>query len=77
VASISGEIRFEFSLTNDNATRMSDYRRGLGLVTGFIELLQNVINSNYIAITNLHTLQLTTARIKHFQSAMSSPVVDW
>jgi hypothetical protein len=48
-----------------------------GLAIGFIEHLhtQLVTNSNYIAITDSHTLQFTTARAKSFQSAVSSPVV--
>jgi hypothetical protein len=48
-----------------------------GLVMGFIELLQIETTSNYSAITISHTLQLTTARTKSFQCAVSSPVVTW
>jgi superfamily I DNA and RNA helicase len=48
-----------------------------GLVVGFTEHLQNVITNNYSAIANSHTLQLTTARTKSSQSAVSSLVVVW
>jgi hypothetical protein len=48
---------------------------GFGLVTGFIEPVQIVTTSNYNAIANSHTQQLTTARTKSSQSAVSSPVV--
>jgi hypothetical protein len=45
--------------------RDSDYRRGLDLVIGFTELLQNVTStSNYSAIANSHTPQLTIAHTK-------------
>jgi hypothetical protein len=50
---------------------------GSGLVTGFIKHLQIVTTSNYTAIINLHTQQLTTARTKSSQSAVSSPVIVW
>jgi hypothetical protein len=50
---------------------------GFGLVTGFIEHLQIVTTSNYNAIANSHTLQLTTARTKSSHSAVFSPVVAW
>jgi hypothetical protein len=39
--------------------------------------LQIVTTSNYNAVANLHTLQITIADAKHFQSAISSPVVPW
>jgi hypothetical protein len=32
---------------------------------------------NYCAIADLHTLQITTAHAKSFQSAVSSPVILW
>jgi hypothetical protein len=48
---------------------MSDYRRGFGLVTRFIDHLQMVTRSNYGAIANLHTLQITRAHAKPSQSA--------
>jgi hypothetical protein len=50
---------------------MSDNRQ-LGLVTGFIELLQIVTRRNYSAIANSYTLQFTTARTKFSQSSVSS-----
>jgi hypothetical protein len=53
---------------------MSDYRRGFGLQTGFIDhfdtLLVNTLNYN--AIANLQALQITTAQAKSFQSAVVS-----
>jgi hypothetical protein len=45
---------------------------GFGLVIGFIEHLQNVTTSIYSNVTNSHTLQFSTARIKSSQSAVSS-----
>jgi hypothetical protein len=50
---------------------MSDYRRGLDLVIGFIEHLQIATTSDYSSIANWHTLQFTTARTK------SSSVIAW
>jgi hypothetical protein len=32
---------------------------------------------NYSAITDIHTLQITTSHATSFQSAVSSPVVPW
>jgi hypothetical protein len=48
----------------------------LGLVTGFIEHLQNVTTNNS-ANANSHTLQFIKARTESSQSAVSSPVVAW
>jgi hypothetical protein len=50
---------------------------GLGLVSEFIEPLQIVTTSTYIAIADSHILQFTTERTKSSQSAMSSPIVSW
>jgi hypothetical protein len=50
---------------------------GFGLVIGFIEYLHIITTSNYNANANSHNLQFTTARIKSFQVAVSSPVVTW
>jgi hypothetical protein len=50
---------------------MNNYRRGFGLVIGFIENLQNVTTNNYDSLT------VTTAHMKSSQFAMSSPVVAW
>jgi hypothetical protein len=36
-----------------------------------------VTKINCMSITNLHTLQLTTAPAKSFQPDVSSPVVPW
>jgi hypothetical protein len=58
-------------------TCMSDYRRGLDLVIGFIELLQKLTTSNYSSIANSHKLPFTRAYTKFSQSAVSSPVVAW
>jgi hypothetical protein len=43
------------------------------MVIAFIDNLQIVTTSNYSAVTNSHTQQVTTVR----QSAVSSPVVVW
>jgi hypothetical protein len=58
-------------------TCMSDYRRGFGREIGFIDHLHVVPTSNYNTIANFHTLQITTAHAKSFQSAVSSQVVPW
>jgi hypothetical protein len=50
---------------------------GFGLVIGFIEKLQTVTTSNYIAIANSNTQQFITARTKSSKSPVSSPVVVW
>jgi hypothetical protein len=53
-------------------------RDGVTIDRGWIdEHLQIVTIRNYGAISNTHTLQFTTARIKSSQSAVSSPVVAW
>jgi hypothetical protein len=49
----------------------------LELVIDFINSLQIGTTCNYKAIANLHTLQITTAHDKSFQSAGSSPVIPW
>jgi hypothetical protein len=51
--------------------------KGFGLIIEFIDHLQIVTTSNYIAIANSHTLQFTAARTKSSQPAVSSPVVVW
>jgi hypothetical protein len=43
----------------------------------FIEHLQIVTSSHYIAIANSHSLKLTTLRIKTARFSISSPVVAW
>jgi hypothetical protein len=53
-------------------TFMGDCRPGFGLEILFIDHLQIVTTSNYIAITNFHTLQITTAHAKSFQSLVTS-----
>jgi hypothetical protein len=50
---------------------------GLGLVIGFIEILQLLTTKNYNVLTNSSILQITTAHAKSSQSAVSSPVVAW
>jgi hypothetical protein len=56
---------------------MSDYRRGFRRKIRFIEHLQVITTSNYNIIVNFHTLQITTAHAKYFQSAVSSQIVPW
>jgi hypothetical protein len=51
---------------------MGNYRQGFGLETGFIDPLQDVTASNYNTVTNFHTLQITAAHAKPFQSAVTS-----
>jgi hypothetical protein len=49
---------------------------GYGLMNGFIDNLYIPLGttSNYIAIADLHTLQITTAAAKFFQPAVSPRV---
>jgi hypothetical protein len=47
------------------------------LVIGITESLQEVTTSNYSAVANLQTEQLTAASTKFSQSALASPVVAW
>jgi hypothetical protein len=56
-----------------------DYRRGLGLVVGFIthSYTQILTTSNYSAIANSHTLQFSAVPTKSSQFALASPVVAW
>lgn len=49
---------------------ISDYRGGLDWAIGFIGL---ITTRNYGAIANSYSPQFTTARIKSFHSAVSSP----
>jgi hypothetical protein len=50
---------------------------GFGLEIGFIDHFNTrlVTTLNYNAFADLHTLQITTARAKSFQSAVSFVVV--
>jgi hypothetical protein len=52
---------------------------GFGLDTGFIDPFNTrpATTLNDSAITDLHTLQITTAHDKPFQSAVSSMVIPW
>jgi hypothetical protein len=43
----------------------------------FIDHLQILTTSNYNTTTDYHTLQITTAHVKSFQYAASSPIVPW
>jgi hypothetical protein len=56
----------------------SDYRRGLDWWIGFIDHLYTPVatTSNYSALANLHTLQITTAPAKPFSSLLSSSAVS-
>jgi hypothetical protein len=57
----------------------SDSRQGFGLEIGFIDHLQAVTINNHNTIANVHTLQITTAHTKTFQSAVFTsrcPVTD-
>jgi hypothetical protein len=49
---------------------MSDYRRGFGLVIGFIELLQVVTISKDYALAVLHTSQITIGHITSSHSVI-------
>jgi hypothetical protein len=53
-------------------------RRGFGLQIGFIDHFNTrlVTTLNYSTIADVHSLQITTAHAKSFQS-VSSPVVSW
>jgi hypothetical protein len=62
---------------SNTVTWLTDYRRGLNIVIGLIELLQDLTTSNCSANVNSRSLQFTTARTKSSQSAVSSPVVPW
>jgi hypothetical protein len=52
---------------------------GFGLQIGFADHFNTglVKELNYSATVDFHTLQITTAYTKSFQSAVSSPVVPW
>jgi hypothetical protein len=54
-------------------TILDDYTRDLDWEIGFIDHLQVVTTSNYNTIANFHTLQITTAHAKSFQSAVTIP----
>jgi hypothetical protein len=47
---------------------------GVGFIIEFTECLCLVTTDNYNVLTNLHTLQITTAHTKSSQTAMSSLV---
>jgi ABC-type spermidine/putrescine transport system permease subunit II len=49
---------------------MSDYRRGFGLETLYIDYLQVVTTNHYNTIANSHALQITTAYANSSQIAV-------
>jgi hypothetical protein len=55
----------------------SDSQWDFGLEIGFIDHLQVITTNNYNTIANFHTLQISTAHTKSFESAVSSPVIIW
>jgi hypothetical protein len=58
---------------------MGDYQWTFGLMMEFTDYFntRRVTTINYGAIADLHTLQITIAHDKSFQSVVSSPVVPW
>jgi hypothetical protein len=52
-----------------------EYRRGMYLILDLLTPLRTT--SNYSAIADLHTSQITKATAKFFQLYVSSPVVPW
>jgi hypothetical protein len=57
----------------------SDYQQDFGLEIGFTDHfnIRLVTTLNYSSIVNLHTLQITIAHIKCFQSAVSLQIILW
>jgi hypothetical protein len=51
---------------------MGKYRQGFGLEIRFIDPLQVITASNYNTVANFHTLQITAAHAKPFQSTVTS-----
>jgi hypothetical protein len=49
----------------------------LGLVIGFIGLLETITTINYITTANSLTFRFTIAHTKSSQFAVSSPVIGW
>jgi hypothetical protein len=70
-------ITYIFAVVITIVMPRSDCRRGFGLEIGFIDHFNTrlVTTLHYSAIADLHTLQIITAHLKSFQSAVSSPVV--
>jgi hypothetical protein len=70
----NGNVNVTYVFLNLNSCKyifamcMSDFRREFGFDIGFIDHFntQLVITLNYSAITNLHTLQTTSAHVKSF-----------
>jgi hypothetical protein len=60
-------------------TRTGDYRRGFGMDIAFSDHLytQLLSTSIYRAIVTLQNSQISTATVKLFQPAVSSPAVAW
>jgi hypothetical protein len=60
----------------DLLLRVKWLQTGFGLMTGFIEYLQNVTTNNYDSLTELHTPKITVATT-HINSSQSLLAVAW
>jgi hypothetical protein len=66
-------VEYNFGKSFCIVTWRGDYRQGFGLEIGFIDHfnIRLVSTLNYSAIANFHTLRITTAHAKSFQSAVT------
>jgi hypothetical protein len=70
-------VATNYVIVYNTVTCWSDYRRGLDWRLDLLTINARLVTTlNYSAIANLHTLQMSTAHAKSFQSAVSS-VVSW